>query len=76
VPSAKLRPEPRGHPGAADQQRSAGKCQADHPTPYGRRQATACRTSLISCLRRHAFCAWSQRETAFLVPVWQSGSGP
>jgi len=33
LPSAKLRPEPRGHPGAADHQRSAGKCRADHPTP-------------------------------------------
>jgi len=42
VPSRKLRPELRGHPGAADHERSAGKCQADHPTPYGRWQAMAC----------------------------------
>jgi hypothetical protein len=49
VPSAKLRPQPRGHPGAADHQRSAGKCQADHPTPYGRQQATAC-SNLVDLL--------------------------
>jgi hypothetical protein len=54
VPSAKAAAEPRGHPGACDQQRSAGKCQADHPTPPnpvrapGKRRPA--RTSLISCL--------------------------
>jgi hypothetical protein len=37
-----LRSEPRGHLGACDQQRSAGKCQADHPTRSGAGQATAC----------------------------------
>ena len=75
VPSGKLRPEPRGRPGAADQQRSGGRCQADHPIPYGRRQATACSNivDLLSCGYTRTALGLSAN---LLVPVWQSGSAP
>lgn len=65
VPSAKLRPQPRGHPGAADHQRSAANAKLTTQPRTGAGRRRPARTSLISCLRLRAYCAWSQRESAF-----------